>query len=89
MIKKAQGLDTYLEFPVCLRTSPYTSNQIESVNSMIKTETKKRRLINSEDNGIIVLASAFIKYERKLRKLRGFTKLTKDEKTSMEFDIAA
>ena len=56
---------------------------------MIKTETKKRRLINSEDNGIIVLASAFIKYERKLRKLRGFTKLTKDEKTSMEFDIAA
>ena len=83
-----QGLDTYLEFPVCLRTSLYTSNQIESVNSMIKTETKKRRLINSEDNGIIVLASAFIKYERKLRRLRGFTELTEDEKTSMGFDIA-
>lgn len=88
LLLDTKGLDTYLEFPSCLRTSLYTSNQIESVNSMIKTETKKRRLINSEDNGIIVFASAIIKFERKQRRLRGFTELTEDEKTMMGFKVA-
>lgn len=87
LLLETQGLNTYLEFPTCLRTSLYTSNQIESINSMIKTETKKRRLINSEENGIVVLASAIIKYERKQRRLRGFTELTEDEKTMMGFEI--
>lgn len=88
LLLETQGLSTYLKFPTCLRTSLYTSNQIESVNSMIKTETKRRRLINSEENGIVVLASAIIKYERKKRKLRGFTELTEDEKAMMGFKFA-
>lgn len=88
LLLETECIDTYLDFPKCLRTSLYTSNQIESVNSIIKSETKKRRLINSEENGIIVLASAIIKYERKTRRLRGFSELTENEKTEMGFEIA-
>ena len=89
LLLEVKGLDTYLGFPSCIRTSLYTSNQIESLNSMIKTETHKRRLINSEENGIIVMASAIVKYERKQRRIRGFTELTESEKTEMGFRLAS
>ncbi len=89
LLLETTGLDTYLSFPKCLRTALYTSNQIESFNSMIKTETKKRRLINSEVNGIIVMAGTIKKYESKQRRLRGFSELTEEEKSRMGFALAA
>ncbi len=89
LLLETDGLDTYLGFPRCLRTSLYTSNQIESFNSMIKTDTRKRRLINSEANGIITMAGTIVKYERKQRRIRNYGEMTEDERTWMGFALAA
>lgn len=87
LLLETNGLDTYLRFPKCLRTSLYTSNQIESFNSMIKTETKKRRLINSEENGIITIAGAIVKYEKKQRRIRNYSEMSEEEKAWMGFTL--
>ncbi len=89
LLLETDGLDTYLGFPGCLRTSLYTSNQIESFNSMIKTETKKRRLINSDANGIITMAGAIVKYEKKQRRIRNYSEMSEEEKEKMGFALAA
>lgn len=89
LLLETDGLDTYLGFPRCLRTSLYTSNQIESFNSMIKTDTRKRRLINSEANGIITMAGTIVRYERKQRRIRNYGEMTEDEKIRMGFALAA
>lgn len=55
---------TFMEFPKILWRSIYTSNIIESFNSKLKRLTRKRILMNSEDNAVITIASTCASYNK-------------------------
>lgn len=80
---------TYYHFPKEMWKSINTSNAIESFNSKLKRETKKRILENSEDNATIVIAHASESYNKSCgrRLLGGLRELTADIREGMGFSF--
>ncbi|MBQ8141757.1 MAG: hypothetical protein IJ194_01200, partial [Bacilli bacterium] len=62
-----------------------TSNTIESFNAKLKRLTRKRILMNSEDNAIITIASSCAEYNKNAGKitLRHFSDLTVEERKGL------
>lgn len=81
-LKKQDSLFTFMEYPELLWKSIYTSNTIESFNAKLKRLTRRRILMNSEDNAIITIASCCSAYNKNAGKitLRHFFDLTEEEK---------
>lgn len=80
---------TYYDFPEEIWKSINTSNAIESFNSKLKRETKKRILENSEDNATIVITHVSESYNKSCgrRLLRGLGELTTDIREEMGFSF--
>ena len=80
---------TYYDFPKEIRKSVNTSNAIESFNSKLKRETRKRILANSEDNATIVVTALSKSYGKSCgnRVIRGLEKVPKDRREEMGFDF--
>lgn len=80
---------TYYYFPEEIWKSINTSNAIESFNSKLKRETKKRILENSEDNATIVITHVSESYNRSCgrRLMRGLRELTADVREGLGFSI--
>lgn len=84
-LRKRTGLFTFMEFPELLWKTIYTSNAIESFNSKLKRQTRKRILLNSEENGTITIAAVAEDYNKNAGKirLRHFTELSEKEKEGL------
>ena len=69
-------------YPELLWKTIYTSNTIESFNAKLKRLTRKRILLNSEENAIITIASSCAEYNKNAGRitLRHFGDLTEDDK---------
>ena len=80
-------LFSYMVLPKCLWKGLYTSNRIEGFNAKIKRATRKKILLNSEDNAIIVLTNCCISYNKSLgiRQINGYSSLTIEEKEGLGF----
>ena len=80
---------TYYDFPEEIRESISTSNAIESFNSKLKRETRKRILANSEDNATIVVTALSKSYNKSCgrRRMKGLNKMTTDKREEMGFDF--
>lgn len=80
---------TYYDFPKEIRKSVNTSNAIESFNSKLKRETRKRILANSEDNATIVVAALSRSYGKSCgnRVIQGLKDVPKDRREEMGFDF--
>lgn len=79
---------TYYDFPKEIRKSVNTSNAIESFNSKLKRETRKRILANSEDNATIIVTALSRSYGKSCgnRVIQGLKKVPKDKREEMGFD---
>lgn len=84
---KKENLFTFMSLPKPLRKCVYTSNAIESVNSLIKRETKKHILYNSEDNAILNLTNVCEGYNEKSVYVRAISELTEEERITWGFEI--
>jgi putative transposase len=80
---------TYYDFPKEIRKSVNTSNVIESFNSKLKRETRKRILANSEDNATIVVTALSRSYGKSCgnRVIQGLKEVPKDRRDEMGFDF--
>lgn len=78
---------SYYSFPAEIRKSLYTSNAIEGFNSKLKGETRKRILMNSEDNATIVITAVCRSYNSsKLgRVMRGLKELDPGTRQALGF----
>ena len=73
------------DYPKLLWKSIYTSNAIEGFNSKLKRLTRKRILMNSEDNAVITIVSCCADYNKNAGKirLRKFNDMSDEEKNSL------
>ena len=80
---------TYYDFPEEIRESVSTSNAIESFNSKLKRDTRKRILANSEDNATIVVTALSKSYNKSCgrRRMNGLNAMTPDKREEMGFDF--
>lgn len=78
---------TYYDFPNEIRKSVYTSNAIESFNSKLKWETRKRILANSDDDATIVVTALSQSYGKscEIRVIQGLREVPKDRREEMGF----
>lgn len=81
-LRRQENLLTFMDYPEVLWKTIYTSNTIESFNAKLKRLTRKRILMNSEDNAIITIASSCAEYNKNAGKitLRHFSDLTEEER---------
>lgn len=81
-LKAQEDLFTFMDFPEILWKTIYTSNTIESFNAKLKRLTRKRILLNSEENAIITIASCCAEYNKNAGRitLRHFGDLTEEQK---------
>jgi len=81
-LRRQESLFTFMGYPELLWKTIYTSNLIESFNAKLKRMTRKRILLNSEENATITIASCCAEYNKNAGRitLRHFTDLTEDEK---------
>lgn len=84
-LRKQIDLFTFMDYPKPLWRSIYTSNAIEGFNSKLKRLTRKRILMNSEDNAVITVVSCCVEYNKNAGKLklRKFNDMSDDEKNSL------
>ena len=84
-LRKQIDLFTFMDYPKLLRKSIYTSNAIEGFNSKLKRLTRKRILMNSEDNAVITIVSCCADYNKNAGKirLRKFNDMSDEEKNSL------
>ena len=82
---KQIDLFTFMDYPKLLWKSIYTSNAIEGFNSKLKRLTRKRILMNSEDNAVITIVSCCADYNKNAGKirLRKFNDMSDEEKNSL------
>ena len=87
--KTNDNIFSYYSFPEEIRRSLYTSNAIEGFNSKLKRETRKRILMNSEDNASIVITAVCRSYNSsKLGRGRnGLLKVPQEVREELGFDI--
>lgn len=87
--KTNDNIFSYYSFPEEIRRSLYTSNAIEGFNSKLKRETRKRILMNSEDNASIVITAVCRSYNSsKLgRRRNGLLKVPQEVREELGFDI--
>lgn len=81
-LRKQDNLFTFMGYPELLWKTIYTSNTIESFNAKLKRLTRKRILLNSEENAIITIASGCAEYNKNAGRitLRHFGDLTEGDK---------
>ena len=84
-LRKQIDLFTFMDYPKLLWKSIYTSNAIEGYNSKLKRLTRKRILMNSEDNAVITIVSCCADYNKNAGKirLRKFNDMSDEEKNSL------
>ena len=84
-LRKQIDLFTFMDYPKLLWNSIYTSNAIEGFNSKLKRLTRKRILMNSEDNAVITIVSCCADYNKNAGKirLRKFNDMSDEEKNSL------
>ena len=84
-LRKQIDLFTFMDYPKLLWKSIYTSNAIEGFNSKLKRLTRKRILMNSEDNAVITITSCGADYNKNAGKirLRKFNDMSDEEKNSL------
>ena len=84
-LRKQIDLFTFMDYPKLLWKSIYTSNAIEGFNSKLKRLTRKRILMNSEDNAVIAIVSCCADYNKNAGKirLRKFNDMSDEEKNSL------
>ena len=84
-LRKQIDLFTFMDYPKLLWKSIYTSNAIEGFNSKLKSLTRKRILMNSEDNAVITIVSCCADYNKNAGKirLRKFNDMSDEEKNSL------
>ena len=84
-LRKQIDLFTFMDYPKLLWKSIYTSNAIEGFNSKLKRLTRKRILMNSEDNAVITIVSCCADYNKNAgkKRLRKFSEMSDDEKNSL------
>ena len=84
-LRKQIDLFTFMDYPKLLWKSIYTSNAIEGFNSKLKRMTRKRILMNSEDNAVITIVSCCADYNKNAGKirLRKFNDMSDEEKNSL------
>lgn len=84
-LRKQIDLFTFMDYPKLLWKSIYTSNAIEGFNSKLKRLTRKRILMNSEDNAVITIVSCCADYNKNAGKirLRKFSDMSDEEKNSL------
>lgn len=87
--KTNDNIFSYYSFPEEIRRRLYTSNAIEGFNSKLKRETRKRILMNTEDNASIVIATVCRSYNSsKLgRRRNGLLKVPQEVREELGFDI--
>lgn len=81
-LRRQDNLFTFMNYPELLWKTIYTSNIIECFNAKLKRLTRKRILLNSEENAIITIASSCAEYNKNAGRitLRHFGDLTEGEK---------
>ena len=86
--KTTDNIFPFLSFPPEIRKSLYTSNAIEGFNSKLKRETRKRIMMNSENNATIIITAICRSYNSsKLgRKMNGLNELTPDVLEELGFN---
>lgn len=84
-LKRQDGLFTFMDYPELLWRSIYTSNAIECFNSKLKRETRKRILMNSEENAILTITACCADYNKNAGKvtLRHFGDMTDEQKRTI------
>lgn len=84
-LRKQIDLFAFMDYPKLLWKSIYTSNAIEGFNSKLKRLTRKRILMNSEDNAVITNVSCCADYNKNAGKirLRKFNDMSDEEKNSL------
>ena len=84
-LRKQIDLFTFMDYPKLLWKSIYTSNAIEGFNSKLKRLTRKRILMNSEDNAVVTIVSCCADYNKNAGKirLRKFNDMSDEEKNSL------
>lgn len=84
-LRKQTSLFTFMDYPKLLWKTIYTSNAIEGFNSKLKRLTRKRILMNSENNAVITIVSCCADYNKNAGKirLRRFGDMTDEEKNSL------
>lgn len=84
-LRKQIDLFTFMDYPKLLWKSIYMSNAIEGFNSKLKRLTRKRILMNSEDNAVITIVSCCADYNKNAGKirLRKFNDMSDEEKNSL------
>lgn len=84
-LRKQIDLFTFMDYPKLLWKSIYTSNAIEGFNSKLKMLTRKRILMNSEDNAVITIVSCCADYNKNAGKIRRrkFNDMSDEEKNSL------
>lgn len=87
--KTGMGIFAYYAFFRAIRKSNCTSNAIESLNSKLKRERRKRILANSEDNATIITVNVFRSYDKSagMRSRKGLMEVSWEERKRMEFEI--
>ena len=87
--KTGMDIFAYYAFFRAIRKSNCTSNAIESLNSKLKRERRKRILANSEDNATIITVNVFRSYDKSagMRTRKGLMEVSWEERKRMEFEI--
>ena len=85
-IEANEHLFTYMKAPKCLWKALYTSNRIEGFNAKLKRTTRKKILLNSESNAIIVITSICQSYNKRGgNRFPGLGELTDEERSALGF----
>ena len=86
LVERRDSMFRFYDFPEAMWRSIYTSNAIESLNSIIKRKTRARIQYNSEDSALIVLTKVCEDYNRQARPARFMLELSEEERASMGFE---
>ncbi len=89
MILETLVIFTFYDFPRISYHFSRTSNVIESFDSLLKRNSRKRILFNKEDNASLVIVQNIVKYNNEQKgRIVGFIKdLNEDERNVYEFLI--
>lgn len=75
-----ENLFTFFHYPKEIRKSLYSTNPIESFNSLLKRQTRKRVLMNSESNAILIISEVCESYNKRTRQIRNLTEMEEIER---------
>lgn len=85
LIAPKESLFAYLGFPKAMWAAIMTSNAIESSDSCLKRQTRRRVIINSESNGLIVMCQVIKDYEQNSRGAKYLKYMSEEEKQKLGF----